>query len=319
MILTAKRFTPRFSELRSSWDSLSVLDSLPISKHSHVMCGIAMRVISAGVLLVGLLAAPSLKAQIPTTLTDKIYKGNGSINLLTDVNAASLQQYLTSSGGLLLGIDVNENEAGNETRDSLGLAIKQLELVIRTTAGTFSFNDFFTSTTAMIREAGAAGPTEFYTAFGRSGSSQITGGTDGFNLEQFDDVIRLRNVAFQGTLLSASLNVTFVTTADAKTQGNETFFDFSGGFEDFALLSQRDAALLEAANLGVAAAPSGVTYAAAAPTVTLAATTVPTTTVAATTTTPTAPAAPGAPVPPLVLLLAMGAVVSWKFKKHAQN
>jgi hypothetical protein len=262
----------------------------------------------ASALVVGVLAGATLQAQVPTTLTDKIYKGNGTINLLKDISAANLQNYLTSNGSLFLGADLNEAESGNESRDSVGVAIKQLELVVTTTAGTFSFKDFVTSTTAMIRESGAASAQQFYTMFGKGGSSQLTGGPTGPDLASVDDVIRIRNVSFRGTLLSASLNVAFVDTAKSKTQGNETFFDYSGGFEDFALLGKKEALTVETANAGVAAAPSSVIYTLAGPTITAVEIDPPT--------------APGAPVPPLGLLLAMGAVVVWKCRRgerHSQT
>ena len=108
--------------------------------------------------------------------------------------------------------------------------------------------------------------------------------------------------ALVGTLLSASLNVTFLKTAQTGIEGNETFFDFSNGFEDFALLGKQDAALLEAANFGVEAAPSGVSYSEQAPTITFEEAGLPT---------------PGAPAPPLIVLAALGAVAVWKARKHA--
>ena len=243
-------------------------------------------------------------AQIPTVLTDKIHKGSGSINLLNDVSTSDLQQYLTDSGGLILGVDLNENAAGNESADSVGIAIKQLELVITTTAGTFSFGDFFTSTTAMIQEAGTDSAQEFYTMFGKSGSSQITGGTEGFDLGLFDDVVRIQDISFEGTLLSATLNVTFLNTAQTGMEGNETFFDFSNGFEDFALLGKQDAALLEAANFGVEAAPSAISYVEQAPTITYEEAGLST---------------PGAPSPPFVVLAVLGVIVLWKARSHATD
>jgi hypothetical protein len=241
-------------------------------------------------------AGSTAQAQIPTTLTDKIYKGSGSIDLLKDVSAASLQDYLTGNGELILGVDLNENASGNENSDSVGIAIEQLELVITTTAGTFSFSDFWTSTTANIQEAGSSTANEFYTLFGHSGSSTITGGTTGFDLGSFDDVVELRNISFTGTLISAQVNVTFLNTANTSTQGNETFFDYSGGFEDFALIGRDEAYALEMAGAGLAAAPSGVSYTAES--------------VAAPAT------APGAPAPPFVLLAALAALVVWKTRGH---
>jgi hypothetical protein len=254
----------------------------------------------AFVLLLGLFAVTGLQAQLPTTLTDKIFKGGGTIDLLKDMSAVNLQQYINSNGGLLLGVDLNEDAGGNESRDSVGVAIKQLELVVTTTAGTFSFSDFLTSTTASIKEAGAATAQDYYTLFGKMGSSQITGGSA--DLSKLDDVVRLQNVSIQGTILSAQLKVKFLDTASTRTEGNETFFDWSDGFEDFALLGQKDAALLESANFGLTSAPSGITYTVTGSVVT--------------------PPAPGAPAPPMGLLAAMAAIVAWKSRRppyHVQT
>lgn len=229
---------------------------------------------------------------IPTTLTDRIYEGSGSINLLKDVSAANLQNYLTSGGTMILGADLNESAAGNEIRDSVGVAIKQMQLIITTTAGTFTFGDFWTSSTAMIREAGSATASEFYTLFGRNGSGTINGGTTGFSVENFDDVLEIRNIAFSGTILSAKLNVNFVTTASTRVQGNETFFDYSGGFEDFALIGNKEAYALQTQGSGLSTLSSSVAY------------------------TRQTVAAPGAPAPPMLLLAGLGGLVAWKYRRQ---
>ena len=245
--------------------------------------------------IIGLPGFGSLaQAQIPTILTDKIYQGSGTINLLKDVSAANLQSYLQQNGGALLGVDVNENLAGNEMRDSVGIAIKNIELVITTTTGTMTFRDFYTSTTAMIREAGSATPQQFYTLFGTAGSSAINGGTTDFDPTKMDDVLEIRNVAFTGTLLSAQLNVTFLTTANTRVQGNESFFDYSNGPEDFALIDRAAAQVIETTGAGLAAAPDGVTYVAQPP----------------------PPVVPGAPAPPVMVLAMLGGLLAWRARNR---
>lgn len=244
--------------------------------------------------------------ELTTALTDRIYRGSGSINLLKDVSAANLERYLTSNGGLYLGIDVNEDQSGNENRDSVGLAIRQMELVVKTTAGTFSFNDFVTSTSANLRERGSSESKDFYTAFGRGGSSDSEREDAKGQLARMDDVIGIRNVDLKGTILSAELNVRFLDTETAKgkegTYGNEGFFDFSGGFEDFALLGKKDAAVLEESNFGINAAPNDIKFAQGKGVVSGGT---------------DVPSAPGTPAPPLLLLGAMAAVVVFKSKRHA--
>jgi hypothetical protein len=198
---------------------------------------------------------------VSRTLTDAIYQGDGVINLLKDISGADLTQYFNQSGGLLLlGADINENNAGNESSTSQGVAIKQVQLSISTTDGDFTFNDFFTNTTAMLREAGSTTSSEYYTMFGQGGSSQLTGAS-GFDLSTFDDVLWMEQIILTGTITRAELSITFLETPTSRPTEAESFFDFSGGFEDFALLSMADAILLEEAAIGVAGAPSGVEYA----------------------------------------------------------
>src|SRR5512133_2698255 len=62
-------------------------------------------------LLLLLLGAAQVKAQIPAVLTDRIYQGSGTINLLKDVSSSTLQSYLQNNGIARLGVDLNENLA----------------------------------------------------------------------------------------------------------------------------------------------------------------------------------------------------------------
>ncbi len=206
-------------------------------------------------------------ADFSTLLTDKVQQGSGTIDLLKNMTATQLQDYLTQNGMLKLGVDVNENASGNETAKSEGVALKNVSLTITTTAGTFTFSNFVTGDTAMIQEAGTTTEQQFYTVFGQAGSSQLTSSTSSFNLAAYDDVILLQNVSFQGQILSASLNVQLLSTSTLKGDNNESFFDFSGGFEDMALLSSTDARMLETAKIGIADAPPSIVYTTAPPTV----------------------------------------------------
>lgn len=249
-------------------------------------------------------------AQNSTALTDKIYQGTGVIDLLKDTTSTALAQYLGANGRLLLGVDVNENASGNESSTSQGVAIKSVQLLITTSQGSFSFSDIFTNTTALLTEAGSSTARTYNTLFGQGGSSQITGSTTGFDLSRFDDVVEIRNVAVSGDITSARLVVNFLDTGGSRTD-NASFFDFSGGFEDFALLAPVDAQVLETAAIGTAGAPSGVTYSA--------------TTVSSTYyTEPSAAAmvasAPAAPEPSLMLLLGgAGVAVLGAFRERRKR
>ena len=258
-------------------------------------------VVPLAFLLIGAsgLAVGRVQADDSVQLTDKIFNGDGVINLLKDMTGAQLMQHIQSTNGLLLGVDLNEDEKGNESHKSVGTALKRVELAIKTTAGDFTFSDFYTNTTAMIREAGASSASQFHTMFGQGGSSQITSATKGFNMGKFDDVLQLRNVTLNGTIKSAELRVKFLDTAN--TGGaNETFFDYSGGFEDFAMLSMTDANSLETAGIGTTDAPGTVTVR-STPTIY--------TTLDATGGSSPPPAVPGAPMPPLPLLLVLGVLM----------
>ena len=200
-----------------------------------------------------------MMAEIPTVLTDRIRKGNGIIDLFKDVIGSELQQHL-QEGTLYLGVDLNENASGNESSTSSGIAIKEMEIIIKTNNGDISFSEFHTNTTAVIQEEGSAQAQEYHTLFGSSGSSSITGSTSNFDISAFDDIIVFENVNIlnEDEVIGAELRVTFLTTSGIGE--NETFFDYSGGFEEFAILTSSDAKTIESTNKGITDSPIAVTY-----------------------------------------------------------
>jgi len=209
------------------------------------------------VVLMLMMTAVPAGAEIPTVLTDTIKDGDGVIDIFKDVTGTELQEHL-QAGTLQVGVDLNEAASGNESSTSAGVAIKEMELVINTTNGDISFTEFYTNTTAMIQEAGATEAQEYHTLFGSAGGSDITGSTSNFDISNFDDVITFDNIQIDGEITGAQLRVTFLDTA--RTGENETFFDYSAGFEEFAILSSADASAIEAANIGLADAPQNLSY-----------------------------------------------------------
>ena len=210
-----------------------------------------------------MLNAVSAWAEIPTVLTDTIRNGDGVIDIFNDASGSELDDYL-QDGSMYLGVDLNEAASGNESSTTAGVAIKEMELIITTTEGDFSFTEFYTNTTAMIQEDGSATAAEYNTLFGSAGGSDITGSTSNFDLSAFDDVIVLDNIQYDGEIIGASVSVTFLDTAAAGE--NETFFDYSAGFEEFVILSSTDAATLDAANIGLGdAAPAAISYSVSSP------------------------------------------------------
>jgi hypothetical protein len=246
-----------------------------------------MRYLTIVVAVIGLAAVLPARAEIPTVLTDKVRQGDGLIDILTDVSGEELTTYL-EGGTLYLGVDLNEDASGLESSLSSGVAIKEMELVIQTTAGDFSFTDFYTNTTALIQEAGTTDAQEFYTLFGSTGSNELTSSSSGFDISSFDDVVEIQNIDFQGEIIGAQLRVSFLDTATAGD--NEDFFDYSNGFEEFAILSSPDATLLDSAAIGVSDSPTALAYDVSAPS--------------------------GTPEPPFLLLLAIPGLILWRCRRR---
>ena len=221
-------------------------------KRLHFLC-------IAGIILSGLTS----NATIPTELKDTIKKGSGSIDLLRNVTSPELEAYL-KGGTMSLGIDINEASKGAETPTMQGIAIKDLELVLQTARGQMTFDNFYTNTSATILETGSQSTQTFSTAFGRTGSNGITS-SGFFNL---DDVIYVSGIDLNGaSITGAEIRINFVETA-SNAGFNEEFFDYSAGFEDFAILDDATAQKIEASSNTIAAnvnnrrksmQPSGVT------------------------------------------------------------
>ena len=241
-----------------------------------------------------------------TAFTDKIYSGSGTIDLFKNVSAYDLETAILTQGELTLGVDLNENAQGTESRTSIGVAMKSAVLTIVTTTGTYTFDKIYTNTTALIRESGSAEAQEYFTLFGQVGSSQITGSTsNGFDLGNYDDVLVLQDLRIDVEIQSANLNIQFVDTGARESTDNENFFDFSGGFEDFAFLTREDAELLEVRAAGLTDAPESLEY--VATTSTLLVQIEPN----AGTSSPASQETPAAPLPPLVMILAAAAGLYW--------
>jgi hypothetical protein len=217
----------------------------------------------AGLALLCLVLAATARAEIPTVLTDTVKSGSGTIDVMKDVTAAELEAAL-SSGTLLLAADLNETSSAPESPTSQGVAIEELELILTTTEGTFTFSTYYTNTTALIVPQGSTAATEYYTLFGQTGSNELTSSTSTFDLSQMDDVIEIQNISYTGEILDAQINIKLLDTA-VKTGDTEQFFDYSAGFEEFAIVLFQDANTLDSANIGLADAPSTVTYTASTP------------------------------------------------------
>lgn len=206
----------------------------------------------AFVLFVGL---PQAGAQTLTSarLADVIRaNGRGDINLMMSqggvpISATQLEQYRQQNTDttlgferkyLSLGIDVNENNKGSETSNAQGITIASVSITVTRASGTTVYTTYRTRTQALIAPAGTTTRNRYYTALGESGSSRITGSNQIQN--QFDSTLDLFVPDSLADVTAATLQIVLLDVN--KTLGDpESFYDYSGGFEDLALLTQQDA------------------------------------------------------------------------------
>jgi len=178
-------------------------------------------------------------------LTDTIKQGIGKIDLLQDIPPEQLETYRLDNQ-IVLAADINENSKGLEKSTSQGVAIKDIALILgykdgTSKAYTLADGHVSTETQSWVMEKGDPERRPYYTLLGDSGSSRITAA----NRIQatFDSTIRIKVPDDLRGVTSAILSVTLLTTDSA--QGDpEAFYDFSGGFEDLAILVPEDAAYL---------------------------------------------------------------------------
>jgi LruC domain-containing protein len=196
-------------------------------------------------------------------LTDSITGGNGqhagqgTINVLAGktltLTGPDLQAYIAASrnygGGagrtLMFVVDVNENASGLETSRAQGIAIKNAS--ISATIGGVSqvvSTKYWTETQAMVAETGTPGSDcapyrqMRYTLLGDSGSSLITGRKIGTST--FDSTLKFDIDRDLSAATAVTLNITLLKTDPNGCGDPENFYDFSGGFEDLALIAPNE-------------------------------------------------------------------------------
>lgn len=200
-------------------------------------------------------------------LTDVIKsQGTGNIDLFKDVSAEQLEQYRLDNGGMLvLAVDINENSSGSETSTSQGVAVKRVVLDIMFDDGSQLLLDSssspdccFTETQALVAEAPSETRELYYTLLGESGSSRIA--ATNATQEIFDGALKIEvsQALFDPTAksaVSADLQIVLLQTSD-QLGDPEEYYDFSGGFEDLALLNAEDAAFIDDYGAGREEAPA---------------------------------------------------------------
>ena len=195
--------------------------------------------------------------------------GVGDINLLTPKSqsaAPDLKNYVATYNAfdtdpgkqaISFGFDINESANGTEKAETQAVAVEYAWLEVTDSSGTRNFgkapsgtavvagSNFFTETQATLAANGSTSRSVYYTLLGKSGSSQITGSIT--DISRFDSTLKIifpAGVSLSGTITKAILHVRFLNV-NVGLGDPEAFYDFTGGFEDIALLVNTDSQLLD--------------------------------------------------------------------------
>lgn len=200
-----------------------------------------------------------------SALKETIKKGEGEMKL-SDSQVKDLASYVaeynkpspTEPGrrAISFGVDINESANGTEKASSQAVTVEFAWLEVKTKNSTKRYgkapsdtkteedSDFYTETQAWVVKKDSTKRQKMYTLLGRTGSAQITGGSDIQN--NYDSTLKI--VIPDGVDLSDAIEVELkVLLADlnVKLGDPEQFYDFTGGFEDVALLNETDSKVVD--------------------------------------------------------------------------
>ncbi len=212
------------------------------------------KIVTAVIALAGFTAAwTTLHAALTPTsyqLSDVITGGSGnsagkaSIDVfktkqvtLTGPDLEAFRAESADGKTLSFVVDVNENASGLETSRAMGVAIKSasLEVVSPSPIGTVTYTRFWTETQALIAEKGTTSRKLWYTLLGDSGSNEITGRKIGNTV--YDSTLKFEVTQSLATATKVTLVIELLTT-DSSFGDPENFHDYTGGFEDLALITK---------------------------------------------------------------------------------
>lgn len=225
------------------------------SKHSLTWLPISLSLLG--------MALPTHAEVISTRLKDVIKSnGIGNINLFTPsspsrvINGATLEAFRQDNNGVLaFAVDVNEAANGQEKASSQGVALDTVSLVVVIEGVTHTFTTFSTQTTSLLAKGTQTTRQAYYTLIGDTGSARITNSsTSDISNSDFDATLRVPVDIDLSNASSARLDITFLTT-NQSLGDPESFYDFSNGYEDIAIVSEEDALYLDSLHAGQAEAP----------------------------------------------------------------
>lgn len=168
--------------------------------------------------------------------------GLGSINVFATkqltLTSADLEAFRgESKDGKTLSfvVDVNENASGLETSRAMGVAIKSAKLQVEQNGVLVDYNHYWTETQALIAEKGGSVRKLWYTLLGDAGSNEITGRKIGNTM--YDSTLKFEVPNSLASATKVTLIVELLAT-DSAFGEPENFYDYTGGFEDLALVTQ---------------------------------------------------------------------------------
>jgi len=212
----------------------------------------------ASLICISLFSVASNAEEESKRLKHTISKGSGDINLLLGQGNKAISPdfletiRLQNNGALMLGVDINEASSGSEKSTSQGVAIEELTLTIITDEDTYIFTEFSTKTECSLAKVNSENRQSYQTLLGRTGSNSITGSS--LNGTSFDDTLKIPVDIDLSTAVSIQLEIQFLETNESLGDPEE-FYDYSGGFEDLALLTSTDVDFLDEQAAGREDAP----------------------------------------------------------------
>lgn len=211
----------------------------------------------------GLNAAATVWAASPASgrLEDTIKKGKGDMDL-KDSQVSALASYVAeynkpsaSAAGIRaisFGVDINESANGTEKAASQAVTVEYAWLEVTTKSGTKRYGKapdgtrteagsrFYTETQALVANGEKQKVRQkMYTLLGRTGSAQITGGSD--IQKAYDSTLKI--VIPEGADLSGATKAELkvrLANLNVDLGDPESFYDYTAGFEDVALLNESD-------------------------------------------------------------------------------
>ncbi len=224
-----------------------------------------------GIATLAVAGISAVQAATSVKLKDVIaaQSGTGAIDLFNPqdpkavINGPALEALRSEAGGkLVFGVDINEAANGTEKATTQAVTVKSVTLTVALGSGTKTYqsttptdpdNCCTTETqTALLAAAGSTqrqGP--YFTLIGHTGSNGITGDK---TLNGIDSTLTVKVPDDLTDAKSAILTIVLLQT-NTGLGDPEAFYDFSGGFEDLALLNVPAANTINAEAAGRAEAP----------------------------------------------------------------